>query len=92
MKKDKSFRGLTKAEARAKRDRLYRNGTQLVGSGEAASVAGGSSGFNNARQDAIVLTPVEGGAGPGPKKTIDVAAGAKCSAFKPFGTWSITLP
>lgn len=24
------------------------------------------------------------------KKTIDVAAGAKCSAFKPFGTWSIT--
>ena len=29
-------------------------------------------------------------AGPGPKKTIDVAAGAKCSAFKPFGTWSVT--
>jgi hypothetical protein len=28
--------------------------------------------------------------GPGPKKTIDVAAGSKCSAFKPFGTWSIT--
>jgi hypothetical protein len=24
------------------------------------------------------------------KKTIDVAAGAKCSAFKPFGTWTIT--
>ena len=30
--------------------------------------------------------------GPGPKKTIDVAAGAKCSAFKSFGTWSVTLP
>ena len=25
------------------------------------------------------------------RKTIDVAAGAKCSAFKTFGTWSITL-
>jgi hypothetical protein len=30
------------------------------------------------------------GPGPGPKKTIDVATGAKCSAFKPFGTWSVT--
>ncbi|HSX16125.1 MAG TPA: PKD domain-containing protein [Candidatus Saccharimonadales bacterium] len=30
-------------------------------------------------------------AGPGPKKTVDVQAGAKCSAFKPFGTWSTTL-
>jgi len=30
--------------------------------------------------------------GPGPKKTIDVAAGAKCSPFKPFGTWSTTIP
>jgi hypothetical protein len=29
--------------------------------------------------------------GPGPKKTIDVQSGAKCSPFKPFGTWSITL-
>jgi len=28
--------------------------------------------------------------GVGPKKTIDVAAGNKCSAFKSFGTWSIT--
>jgi N-acetylneuraminic acid mutarotase len=26
--------------------------------------------------------------GLGPKKTIDVAAGAKCSPFKSFGTWS----
>ena len=136
------------------RAEVYRNGTQLVGSGEATSVAGGSSGFNNARQDAVVLTPVDGATfgsgetlsikllvrnactgsgknsgtarlwfndsaansgfdatigsphtyflgdgfalattpGPGPKKTIDVAAGAKCSAFKSFGTWSITLP
>ncbi len=30
-------------------------------------------------------------AGPGPKKTIDVQAGAKCSSFKPFGTWTTTL-
>ncbi|HSW97470.1 MAG TPA: PKD domain-containing protein [Candidatus Saccharimonadales bacterium] len=30
-------------------------------------------------------------AGAGPKKTIDIQSGAKCSAFKPFGTWSITL-
>ena len=120
----------------------------------ATSVAGGSSGFNNARLDTIALTPVAGATfasgetlstkllvrnacagsgknsgtarlwfndsaansrfdatigsshtyflgdgfalastpGPGPKKTIDVAAGAKCRAFKPFGTWSITLP
>jgi len=29
-------------------------------------------------------------AGPGPKKTIDVQAGSKCSAFKPFGTWTTT--
>jgi hypothetical protein len=28
--------------------------------------------------------------GPGPKKTIDVAAGARCSPFKPFGTWNRT--
>jgi hypothetical protein len=136
------------------RAEVYRNGTQLVGSGEVASVAGGSSGFNNAKLDAIALTPLAGttfasgetlsikllvrnactgsgknsgtarlwfndsaansrfeatigsphtyslgdgfaltsAAGPGPKKTIDVAAGAKCSAFKPFGTWSVTLP
>jgi hypothetical protein len=29
-------------------------------------------------------------AGTGPKQTSDVSAGAKCSAFKQFGTWSIT--
>jgi hypothetical protein len=131
-----------------------RNGTQLVGSGELASVPGGSSGFNNAKLNAITLTPVggagfqsgdmlsitvyvrnacsgsgknSGGArlwfndsaansrfdatigspatyflrdgfslattpGPGPKKTVDVAAGAKCSPYKTFGTWSTTLP
>ena len=28
--------------------------------------------------------------GSGPKKTIDVQSGAICSAFKPFGTWTIT--
>jgi hypothetical protein len=30
-------------------------------------------------------------AGPGPKKTVDVAAGAPCSAFKTFGTWTVTV-
>ncbi len=28
--------------------------------------------------------------GPGPKQTIDMAAGSKCSSFKSFGTWSLT--
>jgi hypothetical protein len=28
--------------------------------------------------------------GSGPKDTIDISAGAKCSAFKSFGTWTIT--
>jgi hypothetical protein len=37
------------------------------------------------------LFALAGAAGPGPKKTIDVQSGAKCSAFKPFGTWSVTL-
>jgi titin len=32
-------------------------------------------------------------AGPGPKKSIDVAAGAPCSAFKTFGAWTaVTTP
>jgi hypothetical protein len=35
---------------------------------------------------ALATTP-----GPGPKKTINVQAGAKCSAYKPFGTWTTTL-
>ena len=35
---------------------------------------------------ALAKTP-----GPGPKKTIDVQSGAKCSAYKPFGTWTATL-
>ena len=42
------------------RAEVYRNGTQLVGSGEVASVPGGSSGFNNAKEDTITLTRVEG--------------------------------
>jgi hypothetical protein len=136
------------------RAEAHRNGTQLVGSGELASVAGGSSGFNNAKLNTITLTPVGGAAfqsgdtvsirlyvrnactgsgknsggarlwfndsaansrfdvtigspatyflrdgfslatapGPGPKKTVDVAAGAKCGPYKTFGTWSMTLP
>lgn len=32
---------------------------------------------------ALSLTP-----GSGPKQTIDVAAGANCGAFKPFGMWT----
>jgi sugar lactone lactonase YvrE len=136
------------------RAEVYRNGTQLMGSGELASVPGGSSGFNNAHEYSIPLVPVlvesfvrgdvlsitlwvrnacsgsgkNSGrarlwygdatassrfdaaiagpetnsllagsvlsvtAGSGPRQTIDVAAGAKCSPFKPFGTWSRTLP
>jgi hypothetical protein len=30
--------------------------------------------------------------GTGPKKTINLQAGAKCSPYKPFGTWSGTPP
>ncbi|HKF43583.1 MAG TPA: lamin tail domain-containing protein [Thermoanaerobaculia bacterium] len=136
------------------RAEVYYNGTTLIGYGELPSVAGGSSGFNNAKLDSIPLnltTPVgittgdtisikllvrnacsgsghnsgtarlwfndsqansrfdataddsesdlyllDGSAlgtsaGPGPKKAIDVSAGAKCSAFKPFGTWTATI-
>lgn len=29
--------------------------------------------------------------GSGPKQKVDVQSGAKCSPFKPFGTWSTTL-
>jgi hypothetical protein len=135
------------------RAEIYYNGTTLIGSGELASVIGGSSGFNNAKLDSIPLSlPTAVGvapgdtlsikllvrnacsgsgknsgtarlwfndsqansrfdatvddsnsdlylldgstlgtsAGPGPKKTIDVAAGGKCSAWKTFGTWTIT--
>jgi predicted extracellular nuclease len=136
------------------RAEIYRNGIELVGSGELASAIGGSSGFNNAKLDTIPLTLTEpvsvdsddtlsikllvrnacagsgknsGRArlwfndaaansrfdatvdtatsdwylrdlsalaktpGPGPKKTIDVQSGAKCSVYKPFGTWTATL-
>ena len=136
------------------RAEVYRNGTELVGSGELASAIGGSSGFNNAKLDTIPLTltsspgiaagdtlsikllvrnacvgsgknsgrarlwyddaaansrfdtTIDGTtsdwflrdafalattAGPGPKKTINVQAGAKCSVYKPFGTWTTTL-
>ena len=133
------------------RAEIYYNGTTLIGSGELASVIGGSSGFNNAKLDSIPLnlpsavgfgpgdtisikllvrnacsgsgknsgtarlwfndsqadsrfdvtaddadsdlylldgSALGTSAGPGPKKTVDVSAGAKCSAFKPFGTWT----
>jgi hypothetical protein len=136
------------------RAEVHRSGTELVGSGQLASVPGGNSGFNNANQHAVALTPVAGvtfaggetlsitlfvrnactgsgknsgtarlwfndsaansrfdatigspasyflqtgfglatSPGAGPKATVDVAAGAKCSPYKTFGTWSITLP
>jgi hypothetical protein len=38
-------------------------------------------------RDGFTLTTTPG---TGPKKTVDVAAGRPCSAFKLFGTWSIT--
>ncbi len=41
---------------------------------------------NDYLRDGFVLATTPG---PGPKKTIDIAAGAKCGAFKSFGTWSI---
>lgn len=134
--------------------KIYLNDA-AIGSGRLDGVAGGSSGFNNAKLNTIPLSlavPVPVGAGDslrveilvrnacsgsgknsgrarlwfndaganshfdatidgttsdfflrdgftltttpgsGPRKTIDVQAGAKCSAFKPFGTWSQTLP
>ena len=40
-------------------------------------------------RDAFVLATTPG---PGPKRTIDVGAGAKCSPYKTFGTWSTTVP
>ena len=131
---------------------VYKNGTELVSSGQLDNVWGGSSGFNNANLQTIpfnTFTPVdfpqgstlsiklyvrnacvgpthnsgiarlwyddaaansrfdatvEGSSsnyylrdifalsttvGSGPKKKIDVQAGAKCSPFKEFGTWTI---
>lgn len=132
---------------------VYKNGTELVSSGQLDNVWGGSSGFNNANLQTIpfgTFAPVdfpqgstlsiklyvrnacqgpthnsgiarlwyddaaansrfdatiEGSSsdyylrdnfvlsttvGSGPKKKIDVQAGAKCSPFKTFGTWTIT--
>lgn len=130
---------------------VYKDGA-LVTSGQLDSVSGGSSGFGNARLNAIpfasispvdfpdgsslsikvlvrnacvgsgknsgtarlwfndsaansqfgaIIAPITSdyylldgfllgtSVGPGPKKNIDVAAGAKCSPFKEFGTWAI---
>lgn len=135
------------------RAEVYRNGTQLIATGELASVPGGSSGFNNAKQNTITLTPLADaqltsgetlsitllvrnactgsgknsgtarlwfgdsaansqfgmtnctpttyflqtgvvlGNAPGTSRQhVDVAAGPKCSAYKAFGTWSVTVP
>lgn len=133
---------------------VYRNGSELAGSGAVSSVPGGGKGFNNARQHTIPLSSLAGvtfftgdsvrikvfarnactgsgknsgtarlwyndaaansrfdatigspatrylvnglalstSPGSGPQKTVDVAAGAKCSAYKSFGTWSVTVP
>jgi hypothetical protein len=135
------------------RAEVYRNGTELVGSGELPSVHGGGSGFNNAHLNTINLTAGSGAvfssgdtlsimlfvrnacagsgktsgrarlwyndtaadtrfdatigsaatyhlldgfllstaAGTGPKKTVDKQAGAKCSPYKLFGTWTRTM-
>jgi hypothetical protein len=50
-----------------------------------AAIGGSASDYN--LRDGFLLATT---AGPGPKKTIDVVAGAKCSSFKPFGTWTVT--
>ncbi|HZE87565.1 MAG TPA: SBBP repeat-containing protein [Methylomirabilota bacterium] len=47
----------------------------------------GSSTNDYFLKDGFVLSTT---AGTGPKKTIDVEAGARCSAFKPFGIWTTT--
>jgi hypothetical protein len=51
----------------------------------------GVNGGNSA--DYFLLTNFQLGTapGPGPKKTSDVGVGKRCSPFKPFGTWSITI-
>ncbi len=49
-----------------------------------ATIASGSSDYF--LRDAFVLATT---VGAGPKKTIDVQAGAMCSPFKPFGTWTV---
>lgn len=134
------------------RAEVYVNST-LATSGELDSVAAGSSGFGNAKLDAIPMAPfppidfptgstlslkiyvrtactgsghnsgtarlwfndttansnlsasigpnttiyylhndstLDPAPGTGPKTSIDIATGTKCSAFKPFGTWTIT--
>jgi hypothetical protein len=133
------------------RAETYLNGTQLIGSGELPSAAGGSSGFNNAHLYAVPQTLIgspsfgsgdtlsikvlvrnactgsgknsgtarlwynEVGAASGfdatiaspetyylrsgsaltttpgtsPRLSADSAAGAKCSAYKTFGTWTV---
>jgi YVTN family beta-propeller protein len=48
-----------------------------------ATIGGSTSDYYLRDGFLLATTP-----GPGPKKTIDVAAGAKCSPFKPFGTWT----
>ncbi len=55
-------------------------------SGFGATIAGSSSTYYLRDASALATT-----VGSGPKKTIDVQAGAKCSSFKPFATWSATL-
>lgn len=132
---------------------VYKNGTELISSGQLDGVSGGSSGFNNANLQSINLplsNPVDfptgstlslklsvrnactgpshnsgfarlwyndalanshfgatigtnnsnyylasnflltNSIGTGPRKTIDIQSGTRCSAFKTFGTWNIT--
>lgn len=64
--------------------RLWFNTAQL-NSRFGATIANTSSSYY--LRNAFALSQI---GGTGPRQNIDIAAGAMCSAFKPFGTWSIT--
>jgi hypothetical protein len=64
--------------------RLWFNDT-AANSHFGATIGGSTSDYFLRDGFVLNVTP-----GPGPKKTVDVAAGAPCSPFKPFGTWSTT--
>lgn len=63
--------------------RLWFNDSQ-ANSGFTTTI--GDSSFTEYLRDGFVLAGTTGST----KKTIDVQSGAKCSAFKTFGTWTIT--
>lgn len=65
--------------------RLWYNDTQA--NSQFGATIGGNTNNYFLLNSSILGTTVGGG----PKQTSDIAAGAKCSAFKPFGNWIITL-